>query len=227
MPDEVVLSVRGEAQRAVAPDAAVLYGQLSAFAPSKAEALALVRAAQDVLVTALSALGAVPLTAAAERSPLTWSVTSVATHDERIYDPDATAGRIFASAHLNVTVRDLRQLDEVAGTLGRQSALELHGASWRVDPDNPAWPPVRAAAIDAAIAKGRDYAAALGGTLRRVLQVADAGLLGNDDAVGEYEGTPAALAMGGHSAMPSLDPVPQELRAVIEARLLADVPPIA
>jgi uncharacterized protein len=37
-----------------------------------------------------------------------------------------------------------------------------------VDWDNPGWHDVRAAAIEAAIAKGRDYATALGGQLRTV-----------------------------------------------------------
>ena len=226
MADEVVLSVRGEAQRAVAPDAAVLHGQLSAFAPSKAEALALVRAAQDALITALAALGGVPLTAEAAPTGLTWSVTSVGTHDERTYDPEAPAGRIFASADLQVTVRDLTRLDAVADALGRLPALHLHAVSWTVDPDNPAWPEVRAAAIDAAMAKGRDYAAALGGTLRQVREVADAGLLGGDDAGAMFDAMPASLAFGGHPATPSLDPVPQQLRATVEARLIADVPPL-
>ena len=227
LPDEVVLSVRGEAQRAVAPDAAVLHGQLSAFALSKGEALALVRAAQDALVSTLSGLGGVPLTADAERAGLTWSVTSVGTHDERNYDPEATAGRIFATADLRVAVRDLAQLDAVADALGRLPALHLHGVGWTVDPDNPAWPAVRAAAIEAAIAKGRDYAVALGGAVRRVQQVADAGLLGGEDAIVGFDAVRGPMAFGASAAMPTLDPVPQQLHAVIEARLIADVPPLA
>ena len=229
MPDEVVLSVRGEAQQAVAPDAAVLRGQLTAFALSKSEALALVRTAQDALVAALSGLGAVPLTPDTERAALTWSVRSVGTHDERTFDPDVPAGRIFASADLLLTVRDFAQLDAVGDALGRLPALHLHGVNWTVDADNPGWPVVRAAAIEAALAKGRDYASALGGAVRRVQEVADAGLLGGADAGFEFgsEAMPASLAFGGHPETPALDPVPQQLHAVVEARLIADVPPLA
>ena len=229
MPDDVVLSVRGEAQHAVAPDAAVLHGQLSAFALSKSEALALVRDAQDALIAALAALGAVPLTPDTERAEVTWSVTSVGTHDERTFDPDVPAGRIFASADLQVTVRKLSQLEAVGDALARLPALHLHGVNWTVDADNPGWPVVRAAAIEAALAKGRDYAAALGGTVRRVQEVADAGLLGGTDAADRfgYEAMPASLAFGGRPATPALDPVPQQLRAVVEARLVAEVPPPA
>jgi uncharacterized protein YggE len=52
--------------------------------------------------------------------------------------------------------------------LAAQPGLDVHGVTWHVDWDNPAWPQVRAAAIGAAIRKARDYAAALGATLRQV-----------------------------------------------------------
>lgn len=227
MSEPVVLSVRGEAQRSVAPDFAVLHGQLTAFAPSKGEALALVSAAQDAFTTGLARHGGAPLTPETEPKPLTWSVATVGTHDERDFDRDVTDGRVFASADVLVTVRDLPLLAEVADTLARIPALHLHGVSWRVNPDNPAWPAVRAAAIEAALGKGRDYAAALGGSLLRVEQVADGGLLG-PDAAGRFDAVPtAALAFGGRSPMPTLDPVPQQLHAVIEARLIAEVPALA
>lgn len=227
MPEPVVLSVRGEARRTVAPDLAVLHGRLSAFAATKGEALAVVRAAQDELLGALRRLGGVPLAVDTELVPLTWSVGSISTHDEREFDPGRGAGRIYAAIDVAVTVRDLAQLPEVADALGRVELLQLSGAGWFVGPDNPAWAEVRAAAIAAAIAKGRDYAAALGGTLRRVDEVADAGLLGGDDRARFDGAEPMALAaFGGSPGTPTVDPVPQEIRAVIEARLIADVAPL-
>ena len=85
---------------------------------------------------------------------------------------------------------------------------------------------MRADAIQAAIAKGRDYAAALGGTLRSVEHIADAGLLGGDASQFAFTGSRAvarAASRGGEEPdAPSLDPVPQELAAVIEARFTAD-----
>ena len=92
--------------------------------------------------------------------------------------------------------------------------------------DNPAWPGVRAAAVQAAIAKGRDYAAALGGSLRGVEHLADAGLLGGGNTqpglLGRHAMARAASAGGEEPDAPSLDPVPQELAAVVEARFTAD-----
>jgi uncharacterized protein YggE len=102
-------------------------------------------------------------------------------------------------------------------------AVSVHHVDWQVDWDNPAWPDVRAAAIQAAIAKGHDYAAALGGSLRTVEQIADAGLLGGGNPEYRFSAgrTAYAAAAGGESDAPSLDPVPQELVAIIEARFTA------
>jgi uncharacterized protein YggE len=101
-------------------------------------------------------------------------------------------------------------------------ALTVHEVSWHADWDNPGWRQVRAAAIAAAIAKGRDYAAALGGRLAAVGHIADPGLIGGD---GQHwaatAGRALALASPDTQGLPSLDPVPQELTAVIEARFTA------
>jgi uncharacterized protein YggE len=110
--------------------------------------------------------------------------------------------------------------------------LHVVGVSWHVDSDNPAWRDVRADAIAEAIAKGRDYATALGGTVTRVEHVADAGLLssGRPVAGGVVPlGYAGADRSGAHDAgdTPSLDPVPQEIQAVVEARLTAQVAPLA
>ena len=83
---------------------------------------------------------------------------------------------------------------------------------------------VRDFGLLAAIRKGRDYAAALGGSLRSVEHIADVGLLGGGEAT-QYRsagGRRAMSASGGREPdTPSLDPVPQELTATIEARFIA------
>jgi uncharacterized protein len=80
-------------------------------------------------------------------------------------------------------------------------------------------PQVRAAAISAAIAKARDYAAALGATVRQVEHIADAGLLDGDTAPYHTTRSMAFTAAGGDQpGTPALTPVPQELIATIEAR---------
>ncbi len=129
-------------------------------------------------------------------------------------------GQVIATVALRVTVRDLDRLDDLSGVLAAQPGLNVHGVTWHVDWDNPAWPRVRAAAISAAIGKARDYAAALGATLRHVEHIADAGLLGSDTAPYHTVHGMAFRAGGGgdQPGTPALTPVPQELIATIEAR---------
>lgn len=118
-------------------------------------------------------------------------------------------------------------LDRLGGVLASHEAFGVHHVAWDVDPDNPSWPAVRAAAIGAAIDKGRDYATALGGSLNRVEHIADVGLLGGDGMTHGHASV-AGRSLSLHSAdgiaeTPSLDPVPEELIAVIDARFIADV----
>ena len=126
-----------------------------------------------------------------------------------------------------VAVRAFELLDALGAVLADREMVTVQGVTWHVDWDNPAWPLVRADAVQAAIGKGRDYAAALGGTLRGVEHIADAGLLGGDASQFGFTGgsrvtARAASRGGGEPDAPSLDPVPQELAAVIEARFTAD-----
>jgi uncharacterized protein YggE len=237
MAQQTVLSVRGEARRTIAPDYAVLHCALSATAGSKPDALAQLRAAQHALIGSLTGLGGVPLTVESRRSALTWSVGSVATHDEHDVDKatgrHGPTGRVIANAAVVITARDMTLLKGVGEALASVERLNVDGVSWHVDADNEQWRGVRADAIAAAIDKGRDYALALGGTVRRVEHVADAGLLGSGDAPAGHEmsfglaASARSAEFGGPAGTPSLDPVPQEIQAVVEARLIAEVEPLA
>ncbi len=222
--DGVLLSVSAEARQLVAPDYAVLDGLIEHTERSKAEALRSVTASLDRLTADLAARGAVPFDEGAGRRPLTWLAHSSATREERYHDKETgrvePSGQVTATVALRVTVRDLDTLDDLSGVLAAHPSLNVHGVMWHVDWDNPAWPQVRTAAIGAAIHKARDYAAALGATLRQVEHIADVGLLGGDTA--PYQpGRRAAKSLGvgiEQPGTPALNPVPQELIATIEAR---------
>ncbi len=219
-----LLSVRAEARQLVAPDYAVVDGLIEHTARSKVEAVRSATGSLDRLTADLAALGAVPFDAGAGRRPLTWSAYSSATHEELYHDQETRrmerTGQVTATVTLRVTVRDLDRLDDLSGVLTAQPGLNVHGVTWHVDWDNPAWPQVRAAAIGGAIGKARDYAAALGATLQHVEHIADAGLLGSDTAPYQSgRGLAFRAASGGDQpGTPALTPVPQELIATIEAR---------
>jgi uncharacterized protein len=219
-----LLSVRGDARLVVPPDYASLSGHLSLTGESKAVVLSTAAAALDQLTADLAELGGTARSAQSERNPLTWSAHATTTHPEYHKDESGhgRTGRIIAAVSVEITVRDLSLLDALGSLLARHEPMQLNDVSWHVDWDNPSWPSVRAAAITAAISKGRDYAAALGGALEEVVHVADSGLLGSGGSSSSYVG--AALSGGGRHFdpdAPSLDPVPQEVVAVIEARFTA------
>jgi uncharacterized protein YggE len=229
-PTGPLLSVRGNARLTVAPDYVILSGAIELSRDAKAAAVRAAAAALDGLTADLAALGAVALSAETERSRLTWSAQSATTRPERNENEQTgrhePTGRVIATVAVVITVRAFDLLDALGAALAAHETLSMSQVSWHVDWDNPAWPQVRAAAIQAAIRKGHDYAAALGGSLHTVEHIADAGLLGGsrDGAGFGFAGPRAMMARsggGGESDAPSLDPVPQELAATIEARFTA------
>jgi uncharacterized protein YggE len=230
-PAGLLLSVRGEAHQMVPPDYAIVAAAVEVTRGSKAEAVRAAAVELDSLTTDLAAQGGVALDASTGRRPLTWSAQSATTHEEHAHDEQTgryqPTGQVTAGVTVMIVVRAFDLLDMLGAVLAAHEAVSVHQVSWDVDWDNPAWPGVRAAAIQAAIAKGRDYATALGGSLRTVQHIADAGLLGGDNAPQGFASTSAmgrraSSRAGGEPDTPSLDPVPQELTAVIEARLTAD-----
>jgi uncharacterized protein len=223
------LSVRGEARQTVAPDSVEVAGRVVVAEPAKPDAVRAAAAALDELTRNLATLGGTPFTVETARSPLTWSAYSVATQVEREHNRETgrsePTGRVLATVNVVVAARDFGLLGPLGVVFARQDAFYVDGVSWHVDDDNPAWAAVRAGAIDAAVRKGNDYASALGSSLTGIEHIADTGLLG-----GSGPGVPVLRAAsrmltstGGGDDLdaPSLDPVPQELTAVIEARFSA------
>ena len=209
-----------------------MYVNLRAAADSKTAAIADLQAVLPRVLGDLGRLGGVVLTADTMRAGLTWSTHSIRTNEE--YDHNrrtgehGPTGRHLASVSMLITVRDFALLAEVSRAVTSRDVIEVESVSWTVDDDNSAWAVVRADAINAALRKGQDYAAALGGTVTSVDHVADAGLLGGDSANRRVRAAAAELQMsvssesGGGDDL-SLDPVPQVLSATIEARFTATV----
>ena len=229
-PAGLLVSVRGEARRMVPPDYALVFATIASSRGSKAEAVRAVAGGLDSLAADLAARGGVALDAGTGRRPLTWSAQSVQTYPERAHDETTgqyqPTGQMTAAVAVVIGVRAFELLDALGGVLAAREAVTVHEVSWHVDWDNPAWPGVRAAAVQAAVAKGRDYAAALGGSLRGVEHIADAGLLGDGNPESGFtvrRAVARAASRGGEEPdAPSLDPVPQELAAIVEARFTAD-----
>ena len=229
-PAGLLVSVRGEARRMVPPDYALVAATIASSRGSKVEAVQAAAASLDSLTADLAARGGVALDAGTGRRPLTWSAQSAQTFAERAHDESTgqylLTGQVTAAVAVVIGVRAFGLLDALGGVLAAREAVTVQEVSWHVNWDNPAWPGVRTAAVQAAIAKGRDYAAALGGSLRGIEHLADTGLLSGGNVQSGFTARHAmarAASRGGEEPdAPSLDPVPQELAAVVEARFTAD-----
>jgi uncharacterized protein YggE len=225
-----MLSVRGEARRIVAADQATIVLYVSATGDIKRAAASDVAGALAEITAALADLSGEVLTAETIRAPLTWSTQSIQTSEEHSHDKvtgvHGPTSRHLASVVLLINVRDFTLLGRLEATITEHDTVNVLSVQWSVDDDNPAWALVRADAIHAALLKGRDYAAALGGSVLSVEHVADAGLLGGDawhDVARKANLAVSAAAHGGQPEGASLDPVPQVLSATIDARLAAAV----
>jgi hypothetical protein len=212
----------------VAPDFAELAGTIAVSKPSKLEAVGEAASMLQRLTDDLAEFGGVALDVETGRSSLTWSAHSTGTHID--WEHDNQTGRRVATGQINATVRirlrvrAFELLDRLGALLAGHDGFSLHNVSWDVDDDNPTWPLVRAAAIHAAVRKARDYAAALGGSLLHVEHIADRGLLRGGDGIPFSSARRSPRAMSGDGdgpEAPSLNPVPQELVDVIEARFSA------
>src|SRR5258708_1294842 len=126
---------------------------------------------------------------------------------------DRLTADLAAIGGVAITVRAFDLLDALGNHFGAHEALSVHEVSWHADWDNPAWHDARAAAIKAAIATARDYAAALGGRLSAVEHIADPGLWGSGDvsrwAASSGRSVGFASRGDGPDDAPSLDPVPR------------------
>ena len=232
MSDDIVITVRGDATVRVQPDQATLYAGVRTTGRDKSAVLAESAAALDAVEVALAGLGGVVATPDTARVPLAWLASSANSYEETRWDPrveeEQPTGRVIGVVDLEIRVRDLALLDAVGDRLAQHPTVHVHQTEWSVDDDNPAWPRVRADAIRTALHRARDYAAALGGTVARVGQIADAGLLaGGAEQSTRMFGFARASAGATDSASPHLTPQPQVLHAAIDARVVASVPDLS
>jgi uncharacterized protein YggE len=83
----------------------------------------------------------------------------------------------LASRGVTLTGRDVQHAGEViapfAALSGTVDGLELDGPVWHLDPDNPVHAELQAEAVREARARAQRYAAALGGTLGPLIELAD------------------------------------------------------
>ena len=219
------ISVRGEARHVVPPDLVVISVLVNVHDAEKQVAIDRAGRAQTGVVDALRALRGVVLTVTSVDAPLTWATRSFTAHRDEEWDEHKArhhvGWRVFVP--VAVTLRELSRLDDVSAAVSAVPDVDVNHAQWQVDARNPAWPVARAAAIADAITKARDYAAALRGEVTALVHIADEGLLGGPASPDRGVRAASGLARAEFGDGPALDPAPQEIAAVIEARFEARV----
>jgi uncharacterized protein len=125
-------------------------------------------------------------------------------------------------ATTTVVLTDLDAVGDVMLAAASLDEVSVWGPSWSVRPASPARRTARHAAISDAIARARDYAAALGAEIVGLVELSDAGL-------SQGQGPRAAMSSMGMRASAhgiDLDTQRQQIHASIEARFTISEPTI-
>jgi len=123
----------------------------------------------------------------------------------------------------SVTVTDFDKLEEMLPSLAVRDQVSIFGPWWRLRPGSTAGAEVRRAAIADALARAREYAAAVGARIDRLVEISD-----------EVAGGMAPMAMrslgaaaGSAAPVLQLDPQQQTVQASVLVRVTITEPDIA
>jgi uncharacterized protein YggE len=126
-------------------------------------------------------------------------------------------------ATTTVVVRDLDMVGEVMLRVADLDQSMVDGPWWSVRPASPAFKDVRRAAIDEAIARGREYAEALNARIVGLVELTDVGMIApHAVALGHFRSREGASYAGQPEL--DLDPQRQQITAQIEARFTISFP---
>ena len=211
---EPVVAVRGEAWREVEPEIATFAVSVTVFNRDRQETLRSLASGVDSVRAVLDEYrDAVEKreTAGMYVYPLT----------------KGSAERVVAyrgTVTTTVTVSDFTVLGELMLRLAGTEQAVVSGPWWALRPGSPAHRDARQAAIADALERAREYAAALGARIVRLIELADSGLNAQPVARGGFRAM--ALKGGGAGEVPQIDlePQRQNVSASVEARFAISEP---
>lgn len=204
------VTVRGEAVLVVDPELADVDVAVSVRARDRETALQRCSARQEQVAAVVAAAGD-----AVEVSETTGVSVYLEVRDRR------APGEPVASLRTRVTLGRLDAVGELVVALGRLDDVEVSGPFWRLRPDSPATEQARLTAVQDAVRRARQYAAAFGSTLTALVAVSDIGVGG---AMPRVAGALASMAR--FEGEPHLDLVParQEVHGAVEVRFTMSEP---
>jgi uncharacterized protein YggE len=204
------VAVRGEAVLVVDPEVADLSVSVRVRARDRETALEGCRDRQEQVTAAIRAAG--DAVESAETS-------AVAVHLE--YHHSGGTGQPVASQHTQVRIGALDVVGRLVVALGRLDDVEVHGPSWGLRPDSPAYERARLAAVADAVRRARSYAAAFGAELTALLEVSDPGIAGSGMRVA---GGTAALSFEAGDLALDVTPMRSEVHGSVEVRFSMSEP---
>lgn len=217
---DILISVRGDAERRVAPELAAIHVSAATDGSERADVVARATSAAAPLrerLERLSASGAVT----------TWSSGSVSIWSDRPWNAE---GRQLAPVHhaaieITAVFGDIVALSEWADALAGDEAVRVSHVEWLLASETRATVEreVAAAAVDVAVARAAAYAAALGRTSVDPIEIADVGLLGGGDPQPPQPSFARAAVMSADSGPGGFDLRPADIvvTAAVEGRFVA------
>jgi len=206
MVDRPMIVARGEALREVPPEQAVISVTVSARDQDRETTLARITERAAGLRSVLDGYPE-----AIERRE---------TGNVQIY-PELKRGSekvtaYTASVTTTVTVTDFAVLGELLLRLGDQEQTSVSGPWWRLRPGSRAGAEVRREAVADALVRAKEYAAAVGAQVDRLVEI-------QDEGAGGVQPMMRAMAFGKAEAADSLeldiDPQPQTVQASVIVRV--------
>ena len=211
MSEQPVVMVRGEAFREVPPEIASFTVTVFVRDRDKDAVLAALTARAAEVRAALDGYGE----AIERRETGLVEVFPEVKHERRTV---GYVGRVATA----VTVTDFAALGEMLLRLATLSQVAVSGPWWQLRPASTAGADVRRAAIDDALARAREYAAAVGARIDRLIEIADEGT-GAGPVMYAARGMAEDAAAGGLA----LDPQQQTVRASVVVRVAITEPDLA
>ena len=202
--------VRGEAVVTVDPEVADVVATVRTAGHDRQGALERCRSRQAQVAAVLARAGDAVEN---EETTSVW-VAERSRHDGR---PEPTA-----TVTTRITLARPEPVGDLVAALGRLDDVDVWGPTWRLRPGSPAEERARLAAVDDAVRRARQYAAAFGAQLTALLEVRDSGT-----ADGGLRVAASGLAMARfESGEPTLDltPARQEVHGAVEVRFAMSPP---
>jgi uncharacterized protein len=221
MPDEPVISVRGEGLVEVEPEIAVVWVTVMARDRERRRAVDLLAERTTRITAEIKGYGEAVEKVESGR-------VSVRPEFKEGKPKERITGYV-AQAALTATVADFDVLGDMVAGLANREMVAVNGPDWRLRPGSPVHREARLAAARDAMQRAREYAEAFGGTVTGLVEAADTGLLTEARPrrpMFAFSSARAASAAARDEGAPEFDfePGKQTVTAQVEARFTMTAP---